>query len=551
MTLTGARAPLRCATRWWFETSVFLCSIEIPVGKPDTGMDYISCFKTILPYLTHPLVLAGLALLLSYGLLNALLEAEIIRPLSPGARGRVVRSILRFGFAVALIAIVLGFSLAAYQTDSQHDPVFQKGEIEKKRLDARIAAASATYCQHPEKFTLDEVRRHDADRACAEAVVALANISDAPTEKTDDALARLVKGDAQGAKAIFREILERKSAEGAAANNEAAEAARHLGSLAFYDNTYEALAAYRKAVELNPGNPDGWNQLGHLLLRVGQLNDAETSYRKVESLGTSRDERGWLAAAYSNLGLVYQARGSLVEAETMLRKALEIDEMLGYKAGMACDYGNLGIVYQMRGNLTQAEAMHKHALEIDEALGIREGMANQYNNLGALYLKRGNLVQAEVMHKKALEIDEALGFKEGIANAYGNLGMIHRARGQLGPAQEMLTRALNLHEALGLKQGVANSYGNLGLVFEMRGDFAQAETMQTKALGIDEAIGFKAGTAIAYANLGHLYARKGDSVKAEAMRKKALAIDEAIGLKAVPIEHEIPVPSARYNRPSI
>jgi tetratricopeptide (TPR) repeat protein len=160
-------------------------------------------------------------------------------------------------------------------------------------------------------------------------VVALANTPDVPAAKKDDALARLQKGDAQGAKAIFQEILDRKAAEGAAANNEAAEAARHLGALAFYDNTQEALAAYQKAVVLDPSDASGWNELGLLLLRVGQLKEA---------------------------------------GATQL-KALELDEALGSQEGMAADYGNLGIVYEDRGDLVQAEAMYKKALALYTEVG--------------------------------------------------------------------------------------------------------------------------------------------------------------------------------------
>jgi TPR repeat protein len=55
-------------------------------------------------------------------------------------------------------------------------------------------------------------------------------------------------------------------------NRDAAEAARHLGALAFLDNTEEALRWYRRAVELDPANADEWNWLGLLYYRTGQLD---------------------------------------------------------------------------------------------------------------------------------------------------------------------------------------------------------------------------------------------------------------------------------------
>jgi tetratricopeptide (TPR) repeat protein len=122
-----------------------------------------------------------------------------------------------------------------------------------------------------------------------------------------------------------------KSAEGQAANLEATDAARHLGALAFYDNTNQALAAYRKAVGLEAGNPDGWNQLGHLLVRIGELKDAEEVYGKVKAIAESLSDRQWLAIAYGNLGIVYQTRGALAQAEEIHKKALAIFEALSHK----------------------------------------------------------------------------------------------------------------------------------------------------------------------------------------------------------------------------
>jgi tetratricopeptide (TPR) repeat protein len=81
-----------------------------------------------------------------------------------------------------------------------------------------------------------------------------------PPPGIDDAL-RLIdeKGDSAAAEDIFREIAERKKKEGGAAHREAARALRHLGALAFLHDSEKALAAYAEAVQLDPGDADGWN----------------------------------------------------------------------------------------------------------------------------------------------------------------------------------------------------------------------------------------------------------------------------------------------------
>lgn len=94
----------------------------------------------------------------------------------------------------------------------------------------------------------------------------------------------LAKGDATKVEAIFAAVAEEKERKGKQANIEAAEALRHLGSLAFLHDTQKAYAAYKRSTELDPGNWDGWNNLGHLYRRTGELEKAQTAYTKAQKL---------------------------------------------------------------------------------------------------------------------------------------------------------------------------------------------------------------------------------------------------------------------------
>ena len=177
--------------------------------------------------------------------------------------------------------------------------------------------------------------------------------------------------------------------------------------MAFLDDTEEALRWYRRAVDLDPANADGWNQLGHLYHRTGPLDQAEAAFRKVVTLGEANGDMEAIAAGTGNLRLIYRTRRELDRAEEVYKKALAIEEKLGRQEGMARNYGNLGLIYRKRGELDQAEEMYKKALAIEEKLGRQEGMANQYGNLGILYQTRGELDRAEEMYKKALAIERS------------------------------------------------------------------------------------------------------------------------------------------------
>ena len=182
--------------------------------------------------------------------------------------------------------------------------------------------------------------------AIKEAITALPNqteISDAQA-RIKEALAAAAEGNTTLAEAIFAEVEARKVAEGKevearkiaeekaarkSAYQEAAEAARHRGALAFLHDTDKAIATYRRATELDPENAVGWNQLGQLLYRTGALQDTEAAFRKVKALGKAADNQALLAIAYGNLGIVYQTRGDPDQAEAMYRKSLGLFQAIG------------------------------------------------------------------------------------------------------------------------------------------------------------------------------------------------------------------------------
>lgn len=170
--------------------------------------------------------------------------------------------------------------------------------------------------------------RRSKDKRCHCSIpAALAKHQDAPGVK--EALAALAEGQTEAAKQIFAKTVEAKSIEGAAANRGAAEAARHLGALAFLDNTEEALRWYRRAVELDLANADGWNLLAQLYYRTGQIDQAQGALRKVVAFGEANRDPEAIAMGTGNLGNAYQTRGELDRAEEMYKKSLALFKTLG------------------------------------------------------------------------------------------------------------------------------------------------------------------------------------------------------------------------------
>ena len=174
--------------------------------------------------------------------------------------------------------------------------------LEKARLSAQKSPEE--YREPLREAAQPDEALNDQVRQLTDAVQALADQRgelDAPPG-IDEALRLLAEGKTEASEAIFEQVKKRRKAEGAEALKEAAVAACHIGALAFLHDTQKALAAYREAVALDPDNAAGWNQLGHLLRRTGDLDRAEQAYNRVLALGNTMGDREVVAAATSNLG---------------------------------------------------------------------------------------------------------------------------------------------------------------------------------------------------------------------------------------------------------
>jgi tetratricopeptide (TPR) repeat protein len=341
-----------------------------------------------------------------------------------------------------------------------------------------------------------------------------------------EALGGLEQGETRPAESVFAAFESR--AEGASNNFLAAEAARHRGALAFLHDTEAALAAYRRATELDPGTATGWNGLGHVLLRLGRFDDAAAAYRKVVEIGEQTDDRITHAAGLGNLGNVQEALGALPEASEFYHRALDVALVSGDPEGLAHAYNNLGSVYREQGDLRQAEDMYLRAMQFYTDLGDKEGLANTFANLGSVHLMRGELLEAEDKYQQALGISEDLGHLEAAANAYGNLGLVYRESGDLDLSEAMHRKSLEVEEAIGHKAGMASDYGNLATVHLMRGELDQAEEMSRQALALEEDLGRQGGIAEGYSRLGLIQYLRENFDQAEALHRQSLDINQSL-----------------------
>ncbi|MGH8590857.1 MAG: tetratricopeptide repeat protein [Gammaproteobacteria bacterium] len=280
-----------------------------------------------------------------------------------------------------------------------------------------------------EKAFKDDVDRHL--RAYARGDLPKA---DAPREAVVlplEYIQQVTKAKAEAQAALDRAEAHQKHAEAQAARADklALTLAEQAAAAALEGHVEEARQTFARAHE-------GTTNLRVLSLayefyrRTGDLKAAEDMLERWLAISGREAETGDTAAAYGNLGVIYQTRGELERAEEMYKKSLEIEEKLGRQEGIAIAYGNLGIIYGTRGELELAEEMPEKALAIEERLGRQEGMASDYGNLGVIYETRGELERAEEMYRKAHALFKAVGAAPQVKEIQAWLDSLNESRAE-------------------------------------------------------------------------------------------------------------------------
>jgi Flp pilus assembly protein TadD len=139
-------------------------------------------------------------------------------------------------------------------------------------------------------------------------------------------------------------------------------------------------------------NPDSWqahNLLGVALWKKGEPADAAAvfeHFRRAAELNPGNPE------VHNNLALAYGMRGDVQRAIDEYRAALAIEEDAAIRT-------NLGIALSSLRRLAEAEEQYRHALRLEP------GDASRHVNVGYVLMQQGRLEEARVYFEQALAID--------------------------------------------------------------------------------------------------------------------------------------------------
>jgi serine/threonine-protein kinase len=149
-------------------------------------------------------------------------------------------------------------------------------------------------------------------------------------------------------------------------------------------NSTEALANWKRAVELNPNFWLNHNGYGSALMTLGMPEKAEGEFRKVIELNSDS------YVGYANLGAAYVAAGEFHRAIAVTEKSLTLRQT-------ALQYNNLGTALYYTGSCHSAIELFRKAVELNTNSEL------YFGNLGEAYRCIGDNQNARAALGNALE----------------------------------------------------------------------------------------------------------------------------------------------------
>jgi Tfp pilus assembly protein PilF len=250
----------------------------------------------------------------------------------------------------------------------------------------------------------------------------------------------------------------------------------------------DAVAAYRRALELDPALAGTHYALGVALARAGDFSGAERELSEAhrlapanprplleladllvrqKQLDKARGVLDVLVASHPALPAAYVARGDVRLATGDEAGALkDYEQARRADPNAAAPHVRLGLVHQERGRFDLAEAAYESAVRLDPKAAVA------LNNLAWLAVERGKrLDRAVAWASAAVQLDPAN------AQYLDTLAWAYRAQRDLPRAEATLRKACSLANA------PPDVHYRYGVVLQELGRHAAARDQFTKAIG--------------------------------------------------------------------
>jgi tetratricopeptide (TPR) repeat protein len=278
------------------------------------------------------------------------------------------------------------------------------------------------------------------------------------TNLSNLAMTRREQGDAEGAEALYRRVLQFQEQS---LPPESAEIAATL------------------------------NNIGESLYVAGRAQQADPLLRRGLVIAQNAHDDMVIATTLNTLGLVLSALGEDARAEPVLRRAIALFERIdgpdSFNTGKAAN--NLASVYSKQGEIGKAAELQRRALPIYQR-NLAPGdplLATVMNNMAVLLMAQKQADQAEPYLRDALEIAERSSSDTmQTQQVRANLASLEAGRGNWRAAATLLEKVVAAEErVVGLNHPrLASSLANYSVALKHINHKAEAKQAERRANAI-------------------------------------------------------------------
>lgn len=193
-------------------------------------------------------------------------------------------------------------------------------------------------------------------------------------------------------------------------------------------------------------NIDSRLSLGLYAMDLWELEQAETSFHRVMTLGQNTAHQAWADKAAVALALTYACQGQTKPAHQLASACLRTLIHENPTSGrLAYFIQLLGQTYGQLGHIEQAEELYQQALTFAETGHYLQVKAKALTGLAAIARCRQQMDMALDYHTQAIDLFDSIGAKCDLANAYVELGHSYRTLNHIEIAHQHWQQALCLY----------------------------------------------------------------------------------------------------------
>lgn len=273
----------------------------------------------------------------------------------------------------------------------------------------------------------------------------------------------------------------------------------------------EALANYKKAFSVSPDLETGTfvnNEYGFLLVRMGNLEEAEGTFRKMAGLS----DKARSAKGLRSLALLQMYQGRYASALENLREAVNVNRSIQGRLSEFRDHVYRAIAFQRK---RQNDGFERETAAIEKIRSAMKIEPSFLAKLGTVYARANRVREAERLLESVKSMVGDLLAASGVSRStQSDQAAFHRLKGEVELAGKKYDEAIASFEmaanlrGLMLEDTLALAYarsGNVDKAIEKYLEFIQKDVLGYEAQDL---------WSVAHYELGALYEKKGQPAEA-------------------------------------